>query len=74
MFISLYVVLRAGRGKFGNLDGVCIAYLTLCSPRTACNLGFWREFLMFISFYVVLGADRSQFGILAGFSNVYPTL
>ena len=34
MFISLYVVLRADRGKFGNLDGVSIAYLPLCSPQS----------------------------------------
>ena len=31
MSISLYVVLRAGRGQFGNLEGVSIAYFTLYS-------------------------------------------
>ena len=34
MFISLYVVLRAGRGQFGNLEGVSIAYFTLCSTQS----------------------------------------
>ena len=93
MFISLYVVLRAGRGQFGNLEGISIAYFTLCSTQsgllaiwdfggsflclshfmlsseqTACNLGFWHEFLMCISLYQVLSAGRGQFGILEGVS------
>ena len=34
MSISLYVVLRAGRGHFGNLEGVSIAYFTLCSTQS----------------------------------------
>ena len=38
MFISLYVVLRAGRGQFGNLEGVSIAYFTLYSTRIRVSL------------------------------------
>ena len=34
MSISLYEVLKAGRGQFGILEGVSFAYLTLCSPRS----------------------------------------
>ena len=34
MSISLYEVLKAGRGQFGILKGVSFAYLTLSSPRS----------------------------------------
>ena len=34
MSITLYVVLRAGRGQFGNLEGVSIDYFTLCSTQS----------------------------------------
>ena len=76
MSISLYVVLRAICAHVEILEGVTIAYPTLCSPRRGPRTieGLWREFLLSISLYVVFRADLVQFGILAGVSNFYLTL
>ena len=75
MFISLYVVLRAGRGQFGNWKGFLLPislYVVLRADRA--QFGILVMFLMFISLYVVLRAGRGQFGNLEGVSIAYFTL